>query len=109
VEAVAQRFALNPDLVHELLLDYEAFGWTSHVTFADMNGWALTGAGRAENEGRLSVELDRTGARSEVAAGHDVFIAVLTSPSARPRRTARWPSAHAHANLGPNDTEERRS
>jgi len=28
--------------------------------FADMNGWALTGAGRAENERRLSVELDPT-------------------------------------------------
>ena len=76
VEAVAQRFALNPDLVQELLLDYEAFGWISRVIFAEVNGWALTGAGRAENERRLSIELDQTGARSEVAAAHDVFIAL---------------------------------
>jgi hypothetical protein len=76
IEAVAQRFALDPDLVHELLLDYEAFGWISRVSFADINGWALTRAGRAENERRLSVELDQTGARSEVVATHDVFIAL---------------------------------
>jgi hypothetical protein len=50
VEAVAQRFALNPDLVHEMLLDYEAVGWISRVSFADINGWALTAAGRAESE-----------------------------------------------------------
>jgi hypothetical protein len=76
VEAVAQRFALNLDLVQELLLDYEAFGWISRVSFADINGWALTGSGRAENERCLSVELDQTGARSEVVAAHDVFIAL---------------------------------
>ena len=76
VEAVAQRFVLAPDLVHELLLDYEAFGWISRVSFADINGWALTGTGRAENERRLSAELDQTGARSEVVAAHDVFIAL---------------------------------
>jgi hypothetical protein len=37
---------------------------------------ALTGAGRVENERRLSVELDKTGARSEVIAAHEVFIAL---------------------------------
>jgi hypothetical protein len=94
VEAVAQRFALNPDLVHEMLLDYEAVGWISRVSFADINGWALTAAGRAENERRLSVELDQTGARSEVAAAHDVFItlnsrflAALTNWQIRPNWT----------------------
>jgi hypothetical protein len=74
--AVAGRFALDCDLVRELLLDYEAFGWISRVSFADIDGWALTGAGRVENERRLSVELDQTGARSEVIAAHEVFIAL---------------------------------
>ena len=43
---------------------------------ADIDGWALTGAGRVENKRRLSVELDQTGARSEVIAAHEVFIAL---------------------------------
>jgi hypothetical protein len=74
--AVAQRFDLDPDLVNELLLDYEAFGWVSRVRFADIKGWALTGIGRAENERRLSAELDQTGTRSAVVAAHDVFVAL---------------------------------
>jgi hypothetical protein len=75
-EAVAQRFALDHELVHELLLDYEAFGWTSRVAFADLEGWALTASGHAENERRLAAELDQTGTRSEVVAAHDVFVAL---------------------------------
>ena len=74
--AVAQRFDLDPDLVNELLLDYEAFGWISRVSFADIEGWALTGTGRAENERRLSAELDQTGTRSAVVAAHRVFVAL---------------------------------
>jgi hypothetical protein len=78
VAAVAQRFALDRQLVHELLLDYEAMGWISRVRFADVDGWGLTARGRAENERRLAVELDQTGARSTVAAAHQVFV-VLNS------------------------------
>jgi hypothetical protein len=78
VAAVAQRFALDRQFVHELLLDYEAMGWISRVRFADVDGWALTARGRAENERRLAVELDQTGARSTVAAAHQVFV-VLNS------------------------------
>ena len=37
--AVAQRFALDRELVAELLLDYEAFGWITRVHFADVDGW----------------------------------------------------------------------
>jgi hypothetical protein len=76
--AVAERFVLDRDLVDELLLDYEAFGWITRVGFADVTGWALTTAGRAENERRLAVELDETHTRSEVVAAHEVF-SVLNS------------------------------
>jgi hypothetical protein len=48
------------------------------VGFAEVNGWALTTAGRAENERRLSAELDQTGIRSAVVAAHEVF-SVLNS------------------------------
>jgi hypothetical protein len=74
--AVADRFALDLEVVQELLLDYEAFGWITRARFADVDGWALTAAGRAENERRLAAELDQTGVRSEVLAAHDVFIAL---------------------------------
>jgi hypothetical protein len=46
--AVAQRFALDRELVDELLLDYEAFGWITRVHFADVDGWSLTAPGVAE-------------------------------------------------------------
>ena len=75
---VAERFALDGALVEDLLLDYEAFGWVTRVRFADVDGWALTAAGRMENERRLAAELDRTGTRSEITAAHEVFI-VLNS------------------------------
>ena len=76
VRAIAQRFDLDPNLVNELLLDYEAFGWVSRVSFADIKGWALTGTGRTEDDRRLSAELDQTGTRSAVVAAHYVFVAL---------------------------------
>jgi hypothetical protein len=74
--AVAQRFALDRELVDELLLDYEAFGWITRVHFADVDGWSLTAPGLAENGRRLVAELDQTGARSKVVAAHEVFVAL---------------------------------
>ena len=76
--AIARRFDLDLELVDELLLDYEAFGWISRVHFADVDGWSLTVLGVAENERRLAAELDQTDARSKVLAAHEVFV-VLNS------------------------------
>ena len=90
--AIAQRFALDRELVAELLLDYEAFGWTTRVHFADVDGWSLTTSGLAENERRLAAELDQNSARSNVIAAHEVFVAlnsrflvVITNWQIRPR------------------------
>ena len=90
--AVARRFALDRELVDELLLDYEAFGWISRVHFADVDGWSLTASGVAENERRLAAELDQTDARSKVLAAHEVFVALnsrflvaITNWQIRPR------------------------
>jgi hypothetical protein len=89
---LAERFGLDRELVDERLLDYEAYGWITHVVFADVDGWALTAAGRAENERRLAAELDQTGSRSEVVAAHEVFLALnsrflstITNWQIRPR------------------------
>jgi hypothetical protein len=90
--AITQRFALDRELVAELLLDYEAFGWITRVHFANVNGWSLTTSGLAENERRLAAELDQTSARSNVIAAHEVFLAlnsrflvVITNWQIRPR------------------------
>jgi len=77
--ALAARFALNPDLVRELLLDSEAFGWASRVAFADLRDWALTERGRIENERRLAAELDQAGMRAEVEAAHVAFVTLNSS------------------------------
>jgi len=77
--ALAARFDLNPDLVKELLLDYEVYGWVSRVAFADVRGWALTERGRTEDERRLAAELDESGARTEVEAAHELFVALNSS------------------------------
>jgi hypothetical protein len=71
--AVAKRFRLDPAVVEELLLDFEASGWIQRVSFADISGWALTDAGRAEDVRRLGAELDQAGARPTVAAAYADF------------------------------------
>lgn len=90
--AIAQRFALDRELVAELLLDYEAFGWITRVHFADVDGWSLTTSGLAENERRLAAELDQSSARPNVSAAHEVFVTlnsrflvVITNWQIRPR------------------------
>ena len=47
----------GPDGVSDLLLDFEAYGWVQQVEFAGTGGWALTHAGRVENERQLAGEL----------------------------------------------------
>lgn len=71
---VAARFALERAESDELLLDYEAFGWVTRVEFAGTSGWALTSAGRGEDERRLAEELEATGATSAVLEAYRRFL-----------------------------------
>lgn len=71
--AVARRFALERGEVAELLLDLEAYGWVTRVTFARTGGWTLTDAGRAADEQLLAEELAATGHRETVADAHTGF------------------------------------
>jgi hypothetical protein len=71
---VAARYGLDPDLVHELLLDFEATGWVRHSSFGGRAGWSVTDAGRTENERRLAVELGLAGAGDAVGALHTEFV-----------------------------------
>jgi hypothetical protein len=71
---VAARFDLDPAIASELLLDFQATGWVTHVEFAGTGGWTLTDAGRKETERRLAEELADTGSRSAVEAAYSEFL-----------------------------------
>jgi hypothetical protein len=76
--AIARRTGLDPPAVAELLLDEEACGFVGQVAFADVSGWALTDAGRAEDSRRVADELARSGCRSTISAVNDAFAEVNT-------------------------------
>ncbi|MEV6347166.1 transcriptional regulator [Actinoplanes sp. NPDC051851] len=71
--AISQRTGIAEDKVTELLGDFEAYGWVTHVAFGDTSGWTLTERGRDEDGRRLAAELDRAGARHAVEQGHAIF------------------------------------
>jgi hypothetical protein len=71
---IASRYGLDADAVAEVLLDFEAYGWVSRASFAGTSGWSVTEAGRAENQARLTAELDEAGARTAVTRAHAEFV-----------------------------------
>lgn len=73
-EAAASRFALDPAVAKELLLDGQAFGWVTWSEFAGIGGWSLTAAGRAENERRLKAELEASGGAESIRAVYGEFL-----------------------------------
>jgi hypothetical protein len=72
---VAGRFGLDPTLVRELLLDFQAYGWIMTVEFAGTAGWTLTEAGRAENERQLAQELREADSNSSIQHAYMSFLA----------------------------------
>ena len=73
-DGVAARFDLDPATASELLLDFEARGWVTHVEFAGTGGWTLTDSGRTENERRLAEELAGTNSGPVLADAHGQFL-----------------------------------
>ncbi|WP_436536057.1 transcriptional regulator [Actinoplanes sp. HUAS TT8] len=71
--AISQRAGIAEEKTTELLEDFEAYGWVTHVAFGDTSGWTLTERGRDEDSRQLAAELDRAGARHAVEQGHAVF------------------------------------
>lgn len=98
---VASRFGLDRAETEEKLLDFEAFGWVRRSGFAGTSGWSLTDSGRAENQRRLTDELEEVGAREVVADVHDRFLPLnarfLTA-------VTRWQTRPMPGNaMAPND------
>ena len=71
---VADRFGLDPFGTADLLTGYEQQGTVSFARFADLGGWSLTAAGRAENERMLAAELEAADGRQEVQEVHRAFL-----------------------------------
>ncbi|MDG4798306.1 helix-turn-helix domain-containing protein [Micromonospora sp. WMMD1082] len=74
--AVSRRTGIDQDTVSELLQDFEAYGWVTHVEFGRASGWTLTERGRDEDTRKLGEELDRAGARTAVEQAHKEFEAL---------------------------------
>ncbi|GAA1765218.1 transcriptional regulator [Luedemannella helvata] len=85
--ALARRFGLDAGETAEALLDAEARGWVTRSGFADIQGWSLTGSGRAENERELAAELIRAGARDCV---REVYAAFLPLNARLQRACTDW-------------------
>jgi hypothetical protein len=75
---VAGRFGLNVAETAEYLRDAQARGWVTHTAFADLRGWSLTEAGRAENERQLAAELARVGGAEEIRDVYREFLPLNT-------------------------------
>lgn len=73
-DTVARRFRLDHGVVREALLDAQASGWVTKYDFLGDITWAMTDAGRAEDERLLAAELEAVGARAVVAAAHADFL-----------------------------------
>ncbi|MEU4475707.1 transcriptional regulator [Micromonospora sp. NPDC023888] len=71
--AVSRRTGIDLDTAAELLGDFEAYGWVTHVEFGGTSGWTLTERGRAQDSRNLREELDQTGARATVEQAHKEF------------------------------------
>jgi hypothetical protein len=71
---VARRYWTDVARTEEALLDAEARGWVAHATFADLGGWSLTHAGRAENERLLAAELTGVGGVDELGDVYRQFL-----------------------------------
>ncbi len=71
--AVSRRAGVDLDTTLELLQDFEAYGWVTHVEFGGTAGWTLTGPGRDRDSRQLREELDQAAARAVVERVHKEF------------------------------------
>ena len=99
--SLARRFDLDVAQTAEHLFDAQASGWVEHARFADLAGWSLTAAGRAQDERLLADELTQVGGQDEV---RDVYRAFLPLNARLQRACTDWQLRPAGGDpLAPND------
>lgn len=72
--AIATRAGITADAAADLLREAEHLGWLQHSTFADLEGWSLTDAGRIENERQLATEREAADPGRQIAATYREFL-----------------------------------
>ncbi len=72
--AVAIRARLPMAAATAALTEAQAHGWVEWTEFADLGGWSLTVAGRAEGERLLAAERQQAGCEDELHAVHTDFL-----------------------------------
>lgn len=100
--AIAARARVGRDEAENALRDAEREDWVQHFSFADLEGWTLTDAGRIENERQLAVERSRVDPGGTIAAVYRRFLPLnarlvraVTHWQIRPTRDDRFaPNDH---------------
>ncbi|MGO2111994.1 MAG: transcriptional regulator [Pseudoclavibacter sp.] len=72
--AIAARFGTGHEDTLRVLRAADADGLVQHVAFADLGGWSLTDAGKAENERRLAEERRTADPGGEIPAVYREFL-----------------------------------
>lgn len=77
-DAIASRAGTGVEEARQLLEKAERQGWVQHLTFADLDGWSLTDAGKIENECQLSAEREHADPENTVASVYQDFLPLNT-------------------------------
>ncbi|WP_309129581.1 transcriptional regulator [Microbacterium sp.] len=72
--AIAARAGSSPGEAADLLEEAESRGWVQRLSFADLEGWSLTDAGRTENERQLAIERESADPSLRIAAAYREFL-----------------------------------
>lgn len=72
--AVAERAGASHAEALRILSQAERAGWVQYVGFADLEGWSLTDAGKAENERQLAAERTAVDPEGAVASVYRDFL-----------------------------------
>lgn len=72
--AIADRAGVAVGAAAERLRAWEGLDWVQHVTFADLDGWSLTDAGRIENERQLATERALADPQHRIASVYRGFL-----------------------------------
>ena len=72
--AIATQAGITIGAAADLLREAERRGWTQLVSFADLEGWSLTDAGKTENERQLAIEREHADPGHQIAAAYLDFL-----------------------------------